>query len=194
MQQIAVFISGTGSNARVLIDYLARSPVGRVRLLVANRADAPGLQMAAERGVETLVLDRREFYDTENLLQELRRRRIEFIALAGFLWLVPPYLVRAYTGRMVNIHPALLPKYGGKGMYGRHVHRAVRAAGEDESGITIHWVTEEYDEGNVILQARTPLAAGDTAEQIGARVLELEHRHYAPVVEQLLQKNIRSKF
>ncbi len=194
MQQIAVFVSGTGSNARVLIDYLARSPVGRVRLLISNRADAPALRMAAERGVETLMLDRREFYETENLLQELRRRRIEFIALAGFLWLVPPYLVRAYAGRMVNIHPALLPKYGGKGMYGSRVHRAVRAAGEDESGITIHWVTEEYDEGNIILQARTPLAAGDTAEQIGARVLELEHRHYAPVVEQLLQKNIRSKF
>jgi phosphoribosylglycinamide formyltransferase 1 len=121
------------------------------------------------------------------LLETLRARGISFIVLAGFMWLVPDYLVKAYVGRMVNIHPALLPQYGGKGMYGMNVHRAVKAAGERQTGITIHYVDEHYDEGSIIFQARCAIAPEDRPEDIAHKVQQLEHRHFAPVVEELLQ-------
>ena len=177
---VAIFVSGTGSNARVLIDRFQAHPEDgvTVKLLVSNKATAPALTMAAERNVPTLVLDKPTFTETEDLLAQLSRFDVDFIALAGFLWLIPAYLVRAYPRRIVNIHPALLPKYGGKGMYGANVHRAVKANGEVESGITIHYVNERYDEGGVIFQAAVRLAAGDTAEDIGGLVLRLEHGCY----------------
>ncbi|MCB0636717.1 MAG: phosphoribosylglycinamide formyltransferase, partial [Lewinella sp.] len=126
------------------------------------------------------------------ILTTLREQEIDFIVLAGFLWLIPGYLVRAYAGRMVNIHPALLPAYGGKGMYGMHVHRAVKAAGETESGITIHLVNERYDEGDIVFQARCVVTPDDQPEDIAHKVQQLEHRHFAPVVEQLLEQGLRS--
>ena len=185
---LAIFVSGTGSNARVLIDRLhaqsvsgARSQV-RVAVVVSNREDAPALMMAAERGVPTLVLRRQSFRETEALVDELAKFDVRYLVLAGFLWLIPPYLVRAFPDRILNIHPALLPKYGGKGMYGLNVHRAVKAAGELESGITIHLINERYDEGRVLFQAAGALDAGDTAEEIGGRVLRLEHGNYWRVV------------
>ncbi len=186
MQHLAIFASGGGSNARKIIEYFKASPEVRVALVVSNKKTAPVLGMAAEHGIPTLVIDRTMFYETEDLLDILAQHRIDFIALAGFLWLIPPYLVGAYKGRMVNIHPALLPKYGGKGMYGHHVHEAVKAAGETETGLTIHYVNAEYDEGAVIFQARCPVDPADTPETIAAKVLALEHRHYPEVLAGLL--------
>ncbi len=166
--------------------YFRDHPTIRVELVVSNRPAAPVLEKARRHDIATLVVTRSAFYETETLLDELKARQITFLVLAGFLWLVPPYLVRAYPRRIVNIHPALLPRYGGQGMYGIHVHRAVKAAGDRVSGMTIHYVNEQYDEGNIIFQADCPLDPADTPEEIAAKVLRLEHAHYAPVIENLL--------
>ncbi len=184
--RLAVFASGTGSNARRLIEYFAAHAEIAVPLVVSNKPDAPVLAMAREHGVDTLVINRVDFYGSEILVDDLRERGITFIVLAGFLWLVPDYLVRAYPRRIVNIHPALLPRYGGKGMYGMHVHRAVRAAGESKSGITIHYVDEHYDEGDIIFQATCPLSAAESPEEIARKVQALEHQYFAPTIEKLL--------
>jgi phosphoribosylglycinamide formyltransferase 1 len=186
MFNIAIFASGTGSNAARIIEYFEGNPNIRVSLLVSNKADALALALADAKGIEKLVLRRAAFYETESLLEALEVRSINFIVLAGFMWLVPDYLVKAYAGRMVNIHPALLPQYGGKGMYGMNVHRAVKAAGEEQTGITIHYVDERYDEGSIIFQARCAIAPEDSPEDIARKVQQLEHRHFAPVVEELL--------
>lgn len=187
--KLALFVSGTGSNARTIIDRFQAHPEDGVEiaLLVSSRANAKALLMAAERGVPTLVLDRREFRETDNLLHDLERFGVDFIALAGFLWLVPAYLVAAFPGRILNIHPALLPDYGGKGMYGANVHRAVKANGETESGITIHYVNERYDEGGVVFQAAVRLDPDDSPEKIAERVLRLEHANYWRVIRELAQ-------
>ncbi|MCB0570699.1 MAG: phosphoribosylglycinamide formyltransferase [Phaeodactylibacter sp.] len=186
MSNLAIFASGTGSNAAKIIEYFREEPNIRVRLVVSNKATAPVLGLAERNGIESMVISRAGFYETETLLQELGARNIDFIVLAGFLWLIPPYLVRAFAGRLVNIHPALLPKYGGKGMYGMNVHRAVKAAGEKETGITIHYVNERYDEGDAIFQARCTIDAGDSPEDIAHKVQVLEHEHFAPVIERLV--------
>lgn len=187
--RLAIFASGTGSNARVFVDYFDNHPRVEVSLIVSNKADAPVLEMARQRNIDTLLLQRSAFYGSEDLLDELHHRNISFIVLAGFLWLVPAYLVKAFAGRMVNIHPALLPAYGGKGMYGMHVHTAVKAAAEKETGITIHWVNEHYDEGDVIFQKSCPLEDSDQPADIARKVLQLEHQYYTAVVEQLLVNN-----
>ncbi|PHI20539.1 phosphoribosylglycinamide formyltransferase [Lewinellaceae bacterium SD302] len=186
-KNIAIFISGGGSNARKIIEYSLVEDCGfKVAMLVASKPDAGGLLVAAEHNIPTLVLDRKTFRETPQLLSILKEFDIDFIVLAGFLWLVPTYLVQAFPDKIVNIHPALLPKFGGKGMYGMNVHRAVKAAGETESGPTIHFVNERYDEGNIIAQFSTPISPEDTAEKIAAKVLALEHAHYAKVVEEVL--------
>ncbi len=128
------------------------------------------------------------FYESEDILKILNQYGIDFVVLAGFLWLVPEYLVKAFKGRMVNIHPALLPRYGGKGMYGMHVHRAVVAHGERETGITIHYVNERYDEGDIVFQARCPVDPDDTPEDVARKVHALEHAHYPRVIDELLQR------
>ena len=188
--KLALFVSGTGSNARTIIDRFQAHPEDGVEvvLLVSNKPTAKALLMAAEREVPTLVLNRKDFYETESLLGHLGAFDVDFIALAGFLWLVPPYLVRAYPNKMLNIHPALLPDYGGKGMYGANVHRAVKANGESESGITIHYVNEQYDEGDYVFQAAVRLDAGDSPEKIAERVLRLEHANYWRVLRRLARK------
>lgn len=188
MANIAIFASGTGTNAGKIIEYFKENPNIRVVLVVSNKATAPVLNLADQHGIEKMVIRRRSFYETEGLLGELRKRKVDFIVLAGFLWLIPKYLVRAYEKRMVNIHPALLPKYGGRGMYGMHVHQAVKAAGESTSGITIHYVDEHYDEGSIVFQASCPLEPEDEPEDIARKVQRLEHQHFAPVVEQLVRK------
>ena len=190
---IAIFVSGTGSNARVMIDHFrelkASSGVDfNVALLISNSKTAKALEMAAQKNIPTLTLDRSAFRNSEELLETLKEFEVDFIVLAGFLWLIPPYLIRDFPNRIVNIHPALLPKYGGKGMYGSNVHRAVKAAGEKESGITIHYVNEHYDEGGIIFQARTALEPTDTPEDIATKVLRLEHANYSRVVEEILTK------
>ena len=191
---LALFVSGTGSNARVIIDrFQAHPEYGvTVKLVVSNKATAGALPMATERSIPTLVLERKRFRETEELLDQLAHFEVDFIALAGFLWLVPTYLVKAFPNRIVNIHPALLPDYGGKGMYGANVHRAVKANGEEESGITIHYVNEHYDEGAIIYQAATRLEPTDTPEDIAHRVLRLEHANYWRVLKILNAEDLRS--
>ncbi|MFZ4632612.1 MAG: phosphoribosylglycinamide formyltransferase [Saprospiraceae bacterium] len=187
MTYLALFASGTGSNARQLMEYFAEHPDIRVGVLVSNKPDAGALQHAEEMGVPTLVINRESFYNTENLLVDLDLYRVDWIVLAGFLWLVPAYLVHAYAGRIVNIHPALLPRFGGRGMYGMRVHEAVKAAGETQSGMTIHYVNEQYDEGAIIFQATCTLEEHDTPEDIALKVQALEHRHYPEVVERVVE-------
>jgi phosphoribosylglycinamide formyltransferase-1 len=183
---IAVFASGGGSNARRIMEHFQAGTTGKVALVVCNKPDAGVLAIAASFGVPTVVINRALFQDDATFLGILKHYRIDFIALAGFLWLVPAYLVQAFPRKIVNIHPALLPKYGGKGMYGHHVHEAVKAAGEKESGITIHLVNEHYDEGGIVFQATCALEPDDSAETIAQKVLALEHRHFPVVIEQLL--------
>lgn len=185
-KNIAVFASGSGSNARKLIEYFKESPTARVALVVSNKADAGVLDIAREHGVPTQVIDRVSFRESEAFLAELREKNIDFIVLAGFLWLVPDWLVAAFPGRIVNIHPALLPKYGGKGMYGMRVHEAVVAAGERESGITIHVVDERYDEGDMVFQASCPVEPGDSPADVARKVQALEHRFFPEIVEKML--------
>jgi phosphoribosylglycinamide formyltransferase-1 len=188
--RIALFASGTGSNARVLIDRFRAHPADGVApvLLLSNRATAGALTMAAERGMPTLVVSKADWRDGTEVLRALEAYQIDLIVLAGFLWLVPPYLVAAYPDRIVNIHPALLPDYGGRGMYGRHVHEAVKQAGETESGITIHYVNENYDEGSIIFQAAVRLDPDDSPAKIAERVLRLEHANYWRVVRDLARQ------
>lgn len=183
---IAIFASGGGSNARRIIEHFQQSSVGKVSLVISNKAEAGVLAIAAEHNIPTQIIDRQLFYASEDILGILKQHQIGFLVLAGFLWLVPTYLVRAFPHRIVNIHPALLPKYGGKGMYGMNVHKAVKAAGETESGITIHFVNEHYDEGAVIFQASCPINPGDDARSIAKKVLQLEHRHFPEEIEKLL--------
>lgn len=191
MERIAIFASGTGSNARKIIEYFQNKPDITVSLVLSNKEKAPVLEMARGYGINTLLLSRKTFYETDRLLGQLREHHIDFIVLAGFLWLIPPYLVQAYPRKIVNIHPALLPKHGGHGMYGHHVHQAVKDASEKESGMTIHYVNEAYDEGDIIFQATCRLETQDDPETIAKKVLRLEHEHFAPVIEQLILKHQR---
>jgi phosphoribosylglycinamide formyltransferase-1 len=182
MRHLAIFASGTGSNARQIIEFFQDSPDVQVTLVVSNKREAGVLDIAREHGIATHVTDRKTFYETEELLAVLREHRVDFIALAGFLWLIPTYLIRAFPRKIVNIHPALLPKYGGKGMYGLHVHTAVQAAREKETGMTIHFVNEHYDAGDIIFQARCPVLPTDTPADIAHHVLALEHAHYPEII------------
>lgn len=186
MKRIAVFASGSGSNARLLMQYFEFHADAQVTLLVCNNPNAGVLEIARENGVEILLVDRGQFYDHRSVSEELKVRGIDLIVLAGFLWLVPPVLVKDFAGRIVNIHPALLPKFGGKGMYGLHVHKAVLEAKEKESGITIHFVNEHFDEGDHLAQYTCVVEPSDTPEQLAARVQELEHAHYAKTIENVL--------
>lgn len=187
MKNIAIFASGTGSNATKIVEHFSNHPTIKVNLIVSNKSTAKVLEMATANNIPTLLINRTDFYQTEKLLKDLRQHKINFIALAGFLWLIPPYLVKAFPNKMVNIHPALLPKYGGKGMYGKYVHQAVRANNEQESGITLHYVNEQYDEGNIIFQAACPILATDTAADIAQNVLQLEHYYFPRILASLLK-------
>ena len=157
-----------------------------VRLVVSNKSDARVLERARRLGVPAVVIDRTLFYRSEQLVDILASHGINFIVLAGFLWLVPAYLLRAFPRKIVNIHPALLPGYGGKEMYGLRVHEAVIAHGDKESGITIHYLNEEYDRGDIIFQARCPVLPDDTADTLASRVHELEYKHFPEVVERVI--------
>ena len=186
MKKIAIFASGTGSNAGKIIEHFRNSAEAQVALVVFNKKDAGVLDIALKNGIPTHILERRTFYESESLLDTLREAEIDLVVLAGFLWLIPAYLVRAYEKKIINIHPALLPKYGGKGMYGKHVHEAVKAHGETESGITIHFVNEHYDEGDIIFQERCSVTPQDNPADIARKVQQLEHRHFPEVVRQLV--------
>lgn len=186
MKRIAIFASGNGSNAlRMMEEYDARTDM-TVALIVSNNRKAGVLEKAARWSVPSVVIDRQALYESEEVVALMRTHRIDWIVLAGFMWLVPPTLVAAFPDRIVNIHPALLPSYGGKGMYGMHVHEAVHAARESQSGITIHYVNERYDEGNIIFQASCDLDEQDTPLDIAHKVQALEHVHYPKVVAELV--------
>jgi phosphoribosylglycinamide formyltransferase 1 len=172
---VAVFASGRGSNARALAEQ-ASGYNYKVKLIVSNKPDAAVLQYAAEQKIDTLILDRNDFYNTTELLSQLKKHDIELIVLAGFLWLVPAYLIDAFEGKIINIHPSILPRHGGKGMYGIKVHEAVKAAGDTETGITIHLVNKEYDKGEILLQEKIAVHTNDTPQQIAEKVLKLEHQ------------------
>lgn len=184
---IAIFASGSGSNAAVIIDHFKDVPEANITLIVSNNSKAYVLERAQKAEIDTIVHSKE---DTNNgrILNILRERKIDFIVLAGYLSKIGDDLLAAFPNKIVNIHPALLPKYGGKGMYGMNVHRAVVQAGETESGPTIHYVNKHYDEGAIIKQFNCQIDALDTAEIVQQKVLKLEHEHYAPVIEQLLKE------
>jgi phosphoribosylglycinamide formyltransferase-1 len=184
MKKLAIFSSGTGSNAARIIEYFRDHPSIIVGLIVCNNPNAGVLHIASTAAIPTLLIEKERFFRGDAYLPDLRENQIDFIVLAGFLWKIPPALIRAYPHRIVNIHPALLPAYGGKGMYGRHVHEAVIAAGEKESGITIHYVDEIYDHGQAIFQAKVDVGPGETPETLAKKVQVLEHRHFPRVIEE----------
>ncbi len=190
MTNVAIFASGNGSNCENIIRHFSGSRDIRIALVVCNREDAYVLTRARSLGVPAVVMPREEFKDEESLLGTMKRYGIGFIVLAGFLLMIPPFLVREYSRRIVNIHPALLPKYGGKGMYGRHVHEAVLAAGETETGITVHYVSDVCDGGEIIYQASVPVVPGCTAGDIAASVAALELRHFPEVIERTIRGGI----
>ena len=190
MKRVAIFASGGGSNARCIIEHLSPSQDKEVVLVVSNRSKAGVLGIAEDNSIPSVVINKDKLNDLEYMEGLLSEYNIDFIVLAGFLMLIPEFLVEAFENRMVNIHPSLLPKYGGKGMFGHHVHQAVKEAGDLESGMTIHYVTKEYDKGGVILQARTKILPEDSAEDIAAKVLKLEHYYYPIVVEELLSYDL----
>ena len=187
MKNIAIFASGGGSNAQKIIEHFTSKKIAQVSLIITNKSNAGVLEKAATFGIPTLLINREKFYKTEDILKELDIYTIDLVVLAGFLWLVPTYLVKAYKNRILNIHPALLPDYGGKGMYGMNVHRAVKEAGEKVSGITIHFVNEHYDEGGIIFQATCHISPTDAPSDIAKNVLALEHRYFPEVIEKVLQ-------
>ena len=183
MANIAILASGSGSNAQRISEYFTGHPTVRVKLILSNNPGAYVLTRALSLGIPSEVFNRDSFYNSDDILRMLKQYNISFIVLAGFLWLIPLSILEAFPGRIVNIHPALLPKYGGKGMYGQKVHEAVIKAGDRESGISIHYVNEHYDEGDIIFQARCPVMPDDTAESLAGRIHELEYEHYPRVIE-----------
>ena len=192
MTRIALFASGAGSNARRIMEAFQGSDSIEVSLVVCNKPDAGVIAIATSKGIPVLMLDKTRFFKGDGHLEDLRKAGIDWIVLAGFLWKVPIGLVEAYRRRIVNIHPALLPKFGGKGMYGRHVHEAVIRAGEKQSGITIHRVDERYDHGETLFQAKTSVEPDETPETLAAKIQKLEHRHYPEVIGNLLSGKLPS--
>jgi len=187
-KHIAIFASGSGTNAEKIMAYYNDHEYIDVTIVLSNKPNAGVLKRAEKFDVFTRVFDREVFYNTREIPDLLRHYDISLIVLAGFLWLVPVDLIHAFPGRIINIHPALLPKYGGKGMYGLHVHRAVIDNGEIESGITIHFVNEVYDEGMTIKQVKCEVRPDDTPESLASRIHVLEHRHYPVVIEKVLSE------
>lgn len=189
MRNIAIFASGEGSNAETIIRYFKDNPqaAARVVLVVFDRWQAEVRKRAGRLGVPCVYLSHSDFDNETLVLDLLETYKVDVVVLAGFLKLVPPYLVKAYAGRMVNIHPALLPLHSGKGMYGMHVHRDVVASGEKETGITVHLVDEHYDKGQILLQKSCPVFEGDTPETVAERVHALEYEWYPVAIEQLIK-------
>lgn len=185
-KKIAIFASGAGSNAKKIIEHFLVHPLCEVALVVSNKHNAGVLNIAEEYAVPTLIIEKEKFFRGDAYVAELKKAEIDFVVLAGFLWKVPSALIAAFRDKIVNIHPALLPGYGGKGMYGHFVHEAVIAAKEKESGITIHLVDEKYDHGNTIFQATCPVTESDTAETLAEKIHVLEHQHFPLEIEKIL--------
>lgn len=181
--KIAIFASGSGTNAEKLMEHFREHTSVSVALILSNNAEAFVLQRAARFGVPAVVFTKHQFRESDAVLELLRSHGITHVVLAGFLWLMPPNILNAFPNRVVNIHPALLPKFGGKGMYGARVHEAVKQVGEKETGITIHLVNEKYDEGKILFQATCAVMETDTPETIAEKVHALEYKHFSEVVE-----------
>lgn len=187
-KRIAIFASGSGSNAQKIMEYFKKHNDAEVAIVLTNNPEAYVLQRADNFEIPSHIFDKHEFYKTDDVVHLLKSLQIDLIVLAGFLWLIPQNLLAAFPNKVINIHPALLPKFGGKGMYGEKVHQSVLDAGEEESGITIHFVNEHFDEGEAIHQSRFKIEEGDDLEMIKFKGQQLEHLHYPRVVEQLLKK------
>ncbi|MDR1981195.1 MAG: phosphoribosylglycinamide formyltransferase [Tannerellaceae bacterium] len=186
MKNIAIFASGSGTNAENIIRYFSANEHINVSLVLSNNRSAGVHERANRWGVPSFVFTREELTAAAPVIEKLAGYDVGFIVLAGFMLKISPTLLAAFPGRIINIHPALLPRHGGKGMYGMHVHEAVVAAGENESGITIHYINEQYDEGAIIFQAACPLLPSDSPEEVAAKVHALEYAHYPPVIEQVV--------
>jgi len=187
LKHITIFASGAGSNASRIIDYFSNSAHGRVSLVVCNKPGAGVISIAEKAGIPVLMIEKDRFFRGDGYLPEIQQAGTSLLVLAGFLWKVPQTLINAFPRRIINIHPALLPKYGGRGMYGQYVHESVLNAGEMESGITIHYVDEHYDNGDIIFQTACPVLDSDSAESLAQRIHQLEHLHYPMVIDGLLQ-------
>jgi len=186
MKRIVIFASGSGSNAQQIASYFSNSDIARVVMVFSNREDAYVLRRAHQMNIPAVVFDKAGFYENDGVLNQLYNLHPDLIVLAGFLWKVPEKIVHAFPHQIINIHPALLPKYGGKGMYGDHVHRAVIENHEKESGITIHYVNEEYDEGALIFQVRCEIDDVDSPETLAEKIHTLEYKYYPKIIELVL--------
>lgn len=187
-KRIAIFASGSGSNTQKILEHFKDHELAEVSLILSNNPDAYVLQRADNFETPTHVFDRNEFYKTDAIVKLLKSLEIDLIVLAGFLWLVPQNLLSAFPGRIINIHPALLPAYGGKGMYGDHVHLAILEAKESESGITIHYVNDKFDDGEIIYQAKYKIEPEDTIESIKFKGQQLEHLHFPRIIEHIVKE------
>lgn len=189
MNNLAIFASGSGSNAENIMQNFSNEPLINVSCVCTNNKNALVIERAKKFNVPVLVFNRDDFYYRKTVMEYLNDKQINWIILAGFLWLVPSDMTRQYGGRIINIHPALLPKYGGKGMYGHHVHQAVIDAGEPFSGITIHFVDNEYDRGDIIFQASCPVGPGDTPETLASKIHELEYQYFPKIIKDEILKH-----
>lgn len=187
-KRIAIFASGSGSNAQKIMEQFKRSNEVEVSLILTNNSDSYVLQRADNFEIPSHIFDKKEFYESDKVVTLLKNLNIDLVVLAGFLWLVPQNLLKAFPNKIINIHPALLPKYGGKGMYGDRVHKAVLEAKEPESGVTIHFVNSEFDEGEIIHQSKFKIDKGDDLKMVKFKVQQLEHQHFPKVIEGLLKK------
>ncbi len=186
-KRIAIFASGSGSNAENIVRFFKDNSLAEVVLILSNNPDAYVLERAEKMKVPAFIFNRSDLYENEKVIDVLKSKNIDIIVLAGFLWLIPKAIISAYPRRIVNIHPALLPKYGGKGMYGLKVHEKVIAEGDTESGITIHFVNENYDEGDFIFQGRCLVSRDDNAETLANKIHELEYKYYPEVIERIIE-------
>ncbi len=188
MKKIIIFASGAGSNAQKIIDHFKTNPSATVSLIVCNKPQAGVVAIADKENIPVLLIEKEQFFRGDGYVPQLKAVEADLLVLAGFLWKIPGSIIQAFPQQIINIHPALLPNYGGKGMYGKFVHEAVIAAGDKESGITIHYVDEKYDHGDTIAQATCPVYAEDTSETLASRIHQLEHVHFPKTIERLLSK------
>jgi phosphoribosylglycinamide formyltransferase 1 len=188
MKKIAIFASGSGSNAENIVNYFSVNKDINIELILSNKKDAFVLERAKNLKIKTFIFNREDFYSTDKILKTLQEKKIDYIVLAGFLWLVPSNILSAFENKVINIHPALLPKYGGKGMYGNNVHKAVVENQDRKTGITIHFVNKKYDEGNIIYQIECGVSENDTYETVAKKVLKLEHEFFPKIIEEVITK------
>ena len=186
MKNIAIFASGNGTNAERVIRYFEKSKIARVNIVITNNNKAGVIKRAHSLKVDLHLINRIDFYNSDDVLDILTQYKVDLIVLAGFLWLVPEALISKYDNKIINIHPALLPSYGGKGMYGKHVHEAVIASGNVKSGITIHYVNKLYDDGQIIFQADTKISKNETPDSLAKKIHLLEYEHFPEVIKSLL--------